>query len=368
MACRGGDDGEPMRTEGGGGGGMMLTSGPPDHGTSTGEVYEPSRDATDQCDLAPLIGAGTHYGSLRGNASELGGACGEGGPDAFFRLEIPRRSDVSLRGLGAGFVPRVGVLPHECADAWDERTLLCTQGVGGWILDVAPGSSLVVSMGIDPDDPLIGQLPPMVGPDPLSFALEVKLRNVLDEGDPCGSIERGRCGTGTVCLPTPPPEDEPDAPPGPRVCTVVEGDTCESAIDLALGAGTTVVEIDPATPHTDAHHHSCGGARRRDRVLRLQLPGPGPHALDLRGDRPQLGFALRGPSCLPTDELACAADELEPAQLVAEISDPAVLLFVELPPAVEDDDEQGTSTGSPPGGEEAPIVVEIEVLEAPPAD
>ncbi|MEX1366143.1 MAG: hypothetical protein AB1Z98_23665 [Nannocystaceae bacterium] len=355
-------DGDPERDEPNDPG-MMIASGPgPD--TSTGQVDEPSREASDQCELAPIIGAGTHYGSLRGTGSELGGACGQGGPDAFFRLDVPRRSDVQLRGLGAGFSPRVGVLPNDCVAQWETRTLLCSQGVGTWALDVAGGSSLVVSVGIDAEDPALGQPPPMLGADPLSFALEVRLRNVLDEGDPCEPADRGRCGSGTTCMPSPPPPDDPQGPPGPAVCTALDGDTCDSAVDVALGAGSSLVQIDPAAPQTDAHEHSCGGARRRERVLRLSLPGTGPHALRVRSDWAPLGLALRGPGCLPADELGCAIDDVQAPELLAEIPADVALLFVELPPA-EEEDLEGTSTGTAPG-EESPIELEIEVLEAPP--
>lgn len=362
VGCPSDDDGPERSAEAGADGSMTPTSGPSDEGTSSGGVEVPTRDAADQCELAPVVGAGTHYGSLRGNGSELRGACGRGGPDAFVRLEVPRRSDVSIRALGAGFSPRVGVLPHECIDEWETRTMLCDEGVGAWLLDVAAGSSLVVSVGIDPEHPVLDQPPPMLGPDPLSFALEVELRNVLDEGDPCGAPDRGRCGAGTACLP-PPPDGDPSTPQGPDVCTVVEGDTCDTALDVVVPAGTSSIWIEPDAGHTDAHHHQCGGARRSERVLRLAMPGAGPHGLEVRGDRPGLVLALRGPGCLPSDELGCAADDLAPAVLTAEIPGPSALLFVELP--LDDaDEEDGTTTGGEPG-EEAPIELLLEVLEAP---
>lgn len=341
--------------DGGGGGG--------DDGSSTGEVYVPSHEATDQCELAPEIGAGRHYGSLRGNAAELSGACGLGGPDGFFRLEVTRRSDVWLQGYGVGFVPRVGVLPHACTSEWASRTLLCTEGVGSWLLDVAAGSSLVVSIGTDEDDPLLDQPPPTQGPDPLGFALDVELRNVLEPGEPCQPPGVGRCGSGTACLPIPPEEDVPDAPPGPSVCTVLEGDTCETAVVVAVNTGVTVVEIDPATPQTDAHAHSCGGARRRERVLRLELPGDGPHAVEARVDRPGVGLALRAPGCSVEDERGCVDPDGTPAVLAVEVSGDAAFLFVELPTVEGGTDDGGSSSGSTGAdelGEEAPIVVEIE--------
>lgn len=371
LGCGGDDEAGEVTTV------MNLgTTGPAD-GTSTGEVEPPTQEGSDLCALAPIVGAGTHYGSLRAHAVSLGGACGEGGPDAFFRLEVPRRSDVQLRGLGSGFSPRVGVLPHACVDEWDTRQLHCDHGAGTWLLDVAAGSSLVVAVGIDGDHPILGLPPPTAGPDPLSFSLEVKLRNVLEIGDACEPEGRGRCTSGAACLPTPPPEDDPQGQPGPAVCTAIEADTCDSAVSLELAEGSNWVEIDPVTLHTDAHAHSCGGARQRERVLRLVMPGSGPYGLEVRGDRPELGFAIRSPGCGPAEERACVkADPSVPTAITTEIAESTAMLFVELP----DDDEEtygeteGGSTGTDTGsgttgddGEEAPILVEVRVFEPKPA-
>ncbi len=354
-ASDGGDDG-PMS--------LSTTSGAGE--ASTGDVYEPSEDATDQCDLAPVVGAGRHHGTLRGNAPELGGACGLGGPDAFFRLAVPRRSDVWLQGYGVGFVPRVGVLPYTCTTDWTHRTLACTEGVGTWLLDVAAGSSLVVSVGVDEDDPVLDGAPPSDGADPLKFALDVRLRNVLEPGDACEPAGIGRCGSGSACLPA--PTDDPEAGPGPSVCTTLLGDTCQTAVPVALDTGVTVLEIDPATPQTDAHVHSCGGARSRERVLRLELPHAGAHALEIRTDHAEVGLALRAPGCLPEDERNCVDRDTPPAVLVAQVSGSVAWLFVELPAEADEPDAGGSSGGSSGGddpGEEAPIVVEVERSEPP---
>ena len=332
-------------------------AGSTSEGESTGEVFEPSEDATDQCALAPTIEAGRHYGSMRGNASELSGACGQGGPDAFFRLEVPRRSDIWLQGQGVGFSPRIGVLPHTCTTDWGTRTMACTQGVGTWLLDVPGGSSLVVSVGIDPEHPALDQAPPMEGDDPLAFALDVDLRNVLGEGDACEPPGRGRCGTGTLCLVPPPPEDDPDAVPGEAVCTSLPGDTCGSAVPLPVEPGGISVEIDPATLQTDAHLHSCGGARTRERVLRLQLPASAErHGLQIQAEDARVGLALRAPGCTPSDERGC----VDPAgsgasSLTTEVEGSEAFLFVELP----------AITGDGGMGEEAPIVVDIDWFEPP---
>lgn len=343
---------------------LATTSGSGGEGSSSGEPYAPSQEATDQCEPAPEIGPARHYGSLRGNAAELGGACGLGGPDAFLRLSVPRRSDVWLQAYGVGFVPRVGVLPHTCTTDWASRTLLCTEGVGAWLLDVAAGSSLVVSVGVDEDHPVLDEAPPTQGPDPLEFALDVELRNVLEPGEACLPAGVGRCGSGTACLPVPPPDDAPEAPSGPAVCTTLPGDTCQTAVAVAVGTGVTTVEIDPTVPQTDAHAHSCGGARSRERVLRLALPGAGPHALEARVDHPGVGLALRAPGCLVEDERGCVdPDAPAPAVLAVELGGSEAFLFVELPdhePGADDGGSSGSGTSGGPPGEEAPIVLEVQ--------
>ena len=368
FGCRDGDDGET-----GDDGPMVLATTGNANGSSTGDdAYVPSEEATDQCGLAPTIGAGRHEGTLRGKASELDGACGLGGPDAFLRLDVPRRSDVRLQAYGVGLVPRVGALPHTCATDWTSRTLACTQGVGTWLLDVAAGSSLVISVGADEDLPVLKQAPPMEGPDPLAFVLDVELRNVLEPGEPCEPATRGRCGTGTLCLPEPPPEDAPDAEPGPAMCVPLLADTCQTAEPWPIGPGVNRVEIDPATPQTDAHAHSCGGARRRERVLQLRLPEGGPHALEIRADRPEVGLAVRAPGCLPSDERGCVdpdplAPDAPPVLGAVELSDPEAFLFVELPAEPDAASEHGgTTTGGDEPGEEAPITIEVELLETAP--
>ncbi len=363
------------RDEGDGGettGGPLMPAGTGDNeATSTGQIEEPGIDAANQCAMAPSIGAGRYYGTLRGNAEELDGACGLGGPDGFFRLEVPRRSDIQLRGRGVGFLPRIGVMPHTCTTDWSFRTLLCAEGVGAWLLDVPEGASLVVSVGIDPEHPALEMPRPAEGSDPLGFSMDVVLRNVLEVGEPCEPPGRGRCGAGTACLPVPPPIDDPEAGPGPAVCTVLAGDTCATAIELPIASGVTTIELDPADLQTDAHVHSCGGGRRRERVLRLALPGAGPHRLGVRGNLPQVGLAVRAAGCLPEHEQACvAADSGQEPQLTVDGLGELAYLFVELPPEPEAATETGTdggagTTGGVEPGEEAPIVVEVELLTAP---
>jgi hypothetical protein len=98
-------------------------------------------------------------------------------------------------------------------------------------------------------------------------------------------------------------------------------------------------------------------------VLRLELPGPGPHALEARVEHEGVGLALRAPGCLVDDERGCVdPDAPPPAVLAVEVSGSTAFLFVELPP-VEDAPDEGGSSGSSGGdapGEEAPILVEVE--------
>ncbi len=349
VAC-GGDDGAPA-------GDTAVPFDPPTGGDDDGDDGPPPivpGEATDVCANAFSIAEGIHYGTLRARQSDLDGACGQGGPDAFFRVELARRSDVWLQARGVAFEPRVGVLGSACAPAWSQQQLLCTQGVGGWVRDIAPGSSLVVSVGIAPDDPTIVSAPPTEGADPLDFELTVKLRDVLDVGDLCEPASRGRCAAGTACVP------DPDG--GPATCETLPADTCATAEPLVLAYGATEVTIDRRAPQSDAHAHSCGGDRHPERVYALSLPiSDDAPTLTVRSGAPHVGFALRGNDCAPSRELACASPTPQPTAITTEL--PAavgrpVLLFVELP-VPPSEPEPGTEAG-----EEAPIVVTLELMPA----
>ena len=322
-----------------------------DEGETEGDDDDLPGEASDRCDDAPRVAEGRHYGSLRGNVSELAGACGEDGPDAFVRVDVDHRADVFLEAVGVGFTPRVGVLPAGCSNDWNRRTLACTEGVGTWILDVAAGSSLVVSIGIDFDDPQL-QLPaPGEGADPLDFALDVDYRAVLAAGEHCEPPGRGRCGVGTACLV---PETEKGAPSPSAICLPVAADTCASAEPLALPVGTTNVSVARDVPHTDAHAHGCTGAHRPDRVYEVTLPiSSDIRQLTVSADAPDVGLALRAAGCTPDDERACDDPDDDGARVTAEVpptADDRVFVFVELPPG-------------PPSGEEPPIGIELTVVE-----
>jgi hypothetical protein len=348
---------------------MQGTSGPLEATTSGGELADDS--PADQCAGAPVVHAGRHTGTLRGHSSDRGGACGRGGPDAFVVVEVPRRVDVRLNARGVDFAPVVGARSARCEHAWSATQLLCTHGLEGWVLDVPAGGQILVSVGIDPDDPALASSPKPGYADPLDFVLEVELRNVLLEGERCTPTSRGRCVSGTRCL----GEDAADTTGGldeaPR-CVALDGDFCASAIPMSLEPGTTAVTIDRDVLHTDAHAHSCGGARRPERVLALGLPGtlePGAQ-LEVRTDAPDVTLALRGPGCAANEELACSPGSEHGSAVVLEdlllVGSPNLFLFVELPQPAQhemDTDDAGTGddTSGTETGELTPLTIEIEL-------
>jgi hypothetical protein len=318
-ACRdGGSAGDTAPSEDGGGEGSGS-------GSSGGEDPEA---AIDSCALAPALALGRTHGTLRDKSTDRGGACGTGGPDAFYRLEVTARADVSVSALGVGFVPRVGVLPDDCIGDFANVGLACARGLPLWIGDVAAATTLLVAVGADADDPALAAPIPEGMPDPLGFALDVHVRAVLDEGEPCQPATVGRCTTGTSCI---------GGEDGVARCTALVGDTCNTAEPIELGTGDTVY---PLTPYTDAHAHSCTGAHRREKVLRVTLPQPidPAAALVVSTTAADVGLAVRGPGCDLADERACASGG--PTGATATVAGLAqavapgetVYVFVELPP------------------------------------
>jgi hypothetical protein len=281
------------------------------------------------------VGVGRFLGTLADKNPSLGGACGRGGPDAFFRVVVPLRADVGMEAVGVGFTPRIGVLSGGCIDDWQTNGLLCTRGMSGWITDLAPGTELVVAIGTDPDDPALDAEPSPGEPDPLAFAIDVAMRSVLEAGELCMPSSRGRCVTGTACLrrgegsgldttangsatvattttsgtngANTTTTVDAGSTGGPWRCTTLEADTCANAEIVSVGTDGATVVIDPARPQTDAHHHSCMGARSPERVFRLELsPDIRPEtALRLALDDPDAALAVRLPGCSAADEIAC---------------------------------------------------------------
>lgn len=309
--------------------GSTTDEGSDESGTSGGlpEV------GTDVCLSAPVTPPGRYEGTLAGKTPS-GGACGEGGPEVFFRIDVARRSDVRVSAQGDGFAPRLGVFGNDCAVPFGEGGLLCTTGTAGWVTDVAAGTELYVALGAttaEVESSRTGR-----------YALEVSTRSVLSVGAPCGPATWGRCETGSACLGV----DE-DAP---SECTEISGDRCGNAIALSVPRGESGVTIDDVALHTDAHHHSCGGERTAERVYRLELPTVSDDAvLRISGDAVS-ALAARAPTCLLEDERGCAASsEATPSlDLVGPLPD-AMYLFVELP------------EGDPDASEVTPAIVRFDL-------
>lgn len=358
-------------------------------GTGTGTTGEqttgeeaPGGEATNSCSAAPAIGVGLWTGTLRDKNRSLGGACGAGGPDAFFKVPVSLRADVGLEAFGVGFIPRVGVLPGECVGDWEGRGLLCTEGLAGWITDLAAGTDLFVSVGIDPEDPVLEASAPEDGPDPLQFALDVTIRRILEPGELCMPSSRGRCVAGTACLPGEAGGDGTATSTNPDGdgtgtasnsgytsatgqsswrCTSLEADTCASAQTIEVGIDGVTIPIDPGWVHTDAHYHSCTGARLAERVYRLELSAdmqPGA-ALEISVDEAEAALAVRLPGCMPAEETACEECAVEGARVTVDDADALAAssvsphLFVEFPFA---SGPEGATTG------EAPFSLQIAVL------
>jgi len=364
-----------------GGGGADGTDTGSTGGQTTGEEPE-AGEASDICAEAPAIGVGLWTGNLRDKSRNLDGACGSGGPDAFFKVPVRLRADVGLEAFGVGFTPRVGAVFGECVADWEGRGLLCTEGLAGWITDLAAGTDLYVSIGVDPEDPVLDTSAPEEGPDPLQFALDVTIRRILDPGELCMPSTRGRCVVGSACLPGAADGDGTgtssssggdgtgtssdtgqDSATGDSSwrCVSLEADTCASAQTVTVGAEGTTLSIDPGWVHTDAHHHSCAGARVAERAYRLELsPGMEPgSALEITVDEAEAALAVRMPGCTQAEEIAC--QERDPAGARVTIDDADALaasgvspyLFVEFPFA---SGPGGATTG------EAPFSLQIAVL------
>lgn len=307
--------------------------------TETTGVPVDSVDAADRCEEAPLAPQGRWRGTLRGASSDVGteGVCGGGGPDAFLRVSAPVRADLRVEARAAGFTPRLSLAPDDCQGG---REIACVEGGPALMPDLAPGTVIRVSVGVDPAvfTDMNDQPAPAEGPDPLEFEVDIGFTRVLAEGEVCEPESRGRCAAGNVC--------ERTGDGRLRVCTPLPGDTCASAelVAVALEDGVGAIEIDPRLPQTDAHRQSCTGEGQRERVLRLELPEAPPNrGLEIRASRPDVGLGLRAPGCLGADEVDCAA----PAEDGAVVTIPELMpvvragylpyLLVELPAESEED-------------------------------
>ncbi|MGH1345175.1 MAG: hypothetical protein ACRBN8_26675 [Nannocystales bacterium] len=259
-------------------------------GSSGGGVLGAGQDV---CLSAPVLPPGVYLSSLQGKRSSGGGACGQGGPDVFFRVAVERPSDVRVSAVGEGFTPRVGVFGNECAVSFEDGGLLCTSGVPGWVPDVPAGAELYVAVGAsqaDVDASAQG-----------TFQLEVQARDILSVGEACSDPAWGRCEGGTTCA-------VPGETGEPAVCVAIPGDRCGNPMPVDVDRGLTALSVESGALHTDAHRHTCGGDRISERVYRLELPAVSAEAtLRVEGQRVSV-LAARGPTCLTEEERACSAD------------------------------------------------------------
>ncbi len=323
----GGSDEAPMKTG---------TTGEDDEGSSGSSGGDLPSDGQNVCLSAGPLPPGTYGGSLSGKDSS-GGACAQGGPDVYFRIEIERRSDVWVSALGDGYEPRVGVFGNDCAMPFDEAGLLCVSGVPGWVSDVPAGTDLFIAVGASNSD--------VEGSRTGTFELDVATRNVLEVGERGGEEAWGRCETGSTCAVL-------EGSEGAQACVSIPGDRCGNAIDFDVDHGTASLSIEPGFVHTDAHRHACGGERSVERVYRLLLPEVSAEAtLRIEGDD-VLALAARGPTCLPEEERDCSArPEGTPVLTLSGELPRTLYLFVELP---EPD---------PEASELSPSVVRLELLD-----
>ncbi|MBL9103249.1 MAG: hypothetical protein JNL82_20050 [Myxococcales bacterium] len=333
LACALGCGGEPADPGDDGDAGADDEAAESTSGGETAAAPGPQEPAR-TCEDAPRAKQGQFAGTLRGD-EELpseGGVCGGGGPDRFLRVMVPQRADLRVEARGNGFVPRVGLTPG-CVGA---SPLACGADGIATVTDVAGGTELVLTIGADPQQfaGLLAEDPPVDGPDPLGFVVAVGMTPVLAADEVCMPAALGRCASGTLCMP---PRAEDD---GWR-CTALAGDSCAEpervALELSAGAGT--LRVDPDRPQSDAHRHRCTGGGTRERVLQVELPaGLGPlDSLRIRSDRPEVGLAVRAPSCLGSDELDCGAPGVGGAEVTIEApgelhaAGVAPYVFVELP-------------------------------------
>ncbi len=325
----------------GGAGGDEDGGGESSGSTGDTPLSQESLAPSDACEAAPVIAQGRYGGTLRDRKPDptIGGVCGGGGPDVFLRVQVPLRADLRVEARGNGFRPRVSLAPPGCLHG---GALICSAEGVAELADLGEGTIIDLAIGLDADTfTELSDVPaPKDGPDPLGFVVDVGMTQVLERGQVCKPAARGRCVSGSLCMLSPKTvDDEYQADRGG--CTDVVGDRCDApeAATVVLEGGTGSLTVDPDLPQSDVHRHSCTGDGTRERVLRLALPaGMGPHdSLQIRVEEPQVGLALRAPSCLSSDEIACAAPS--PAGSQVTIVDPEALrrasvqpyLFVELP-------------------------------------
>lgn len=304
MAGCAGSDGDGG-SAGGTGPGATSSASTGATGGSTGELPPESGPFSDGCNDPPTLGPGVFEGALGGASNTVGDpACGFGGPDRFARIEVPVRADLWAYAVGEGFVPSVRWFRAGCA--LDAGADACGRGRVVWALDVQPTSALLLSIG---------------GPSGLEgegrFRVEVGMRPIVGVGAACAGAPEVRCEPGTVC------DLSADVP----VCVALPGDVCADPIVVDLEAAAEVAQtVDWGRGYGDAHASTCGGARRKDAVFRVD----GPAGAGLEVSAPGAVVAVRTATCVPDAEAACAAEAVEvPAP--AAFADGPSYVFVEGP-------------------------------------
>jgi hypothetical protein len=333
-ACNGGDepsgdDGATAESE--------ADSDSSESGTETGDGEElpPALGQFSMiCEEAPTLSTGYYPSSLRARPESFGGACGLGGPQLFFSVEVQQDADLVFEVAADSFAPRLELLSAQCVP---ERSLACSDEASAAMSDLRAGTRIVGSVGIDPSDPALTD--ESLADDPLAFELKVELRAVFAQGQVCGDHLVGRCTAGTRCA---------DDGAGVERCVAVAGDTCARALPLDLPeVGETLnfeVDLDSEAGLVGAHHlSSCGGGDTRELVYRLDRGAlealaalAGEHRVELSSPTPGVLAAARGPGCRATAELGCAEEisnqalSLDPATLAGG-EDGDVHLIVEVP-------------------------------------
>ena len=333
-ACNGGDapsgdDGAMPQSE--------ADSGGVETGSETGDAQEPPPPLgqfSPICEEAPRLSTGYYPSSLRARPDAFGGACGLGGPQLFFGVEVEQDSDLFVEVAAESFAPRLELLSAQCIP---QRSLQCSDEASVAMVDLRAGTRVLGSVGIDPSDAALTD--EALADDPLAFELRVELRPVFAADQVCGDHLVGRCTAGTHCA---------QDPTGVERCLPVAGDTCARALTLELPTvGETLaldIDLGGEAGLIDAHHvSSCGGGDTREMVYRLDrselealAAQVGEHRVQLSASQPGVLAAVRGPGCRAPAELDCSEEisgaplSLDPAALVG-TKDGDAYLLVELP-------------------------------------
>ncbi len=344
VLCTGCPGGEQNATEGTTGGATTGTETETE--TDTG-VFVPRWDQV--CELAPPIFSGVTPGTFHEVMSTPSDFCGESLLPLFAYLDIDSRVDIEVEVSAVGFEPRVFVVPANCNFA---QAACYEVGEQPLVLpDFQPGSRVQLAVAVPGDHPELMMPAPDEGPRNLDFEVVIGQYPVREVGERCGSKQEGRCAPGGVCQPT-----DPENLDGLWMCVAASADDCSEPQVVEVSTDILTIELDPSL-QSDAHHHSCTGEGRPERVLAVELPVAATDQQRLVVRSPDdVGIAIRAPGCLVDDEQVCVASAHPMAtQAVLEgamtaegfvglhalrVAGVRPLVFVELPaPGVGDTEE-----------------------------